>query len=482
MGILRTVKKLNEHNDINQSSVMYDLIDKWKILYSGGDFEDFRIRYHTINRGTQYRRPSTLAMPKVASSKMARLIYNEKCEINIDNEQVAKLIDEVFEDNNFDKNFQDYIEYMFALGTMVIKPYFDGESIKLNFVSADNFVPISWLNGDIREAVFPREFKERDAYYTHLEWHVFEDGVYTVKNELYRSSDSHELGAKVSLSEVDSLADITPSVPIGLVDKPLFAVFKPNVANNFDMKSPMGISLFANALDTIKAIDRAYDSFEREFRLGKKRILVPSRFIKTVIDPSTNTQRRYFDAEDETYEAYASDLSDEAPIKDVSVELRVEEHIEGINALLNYFSMQTGFSFGAFTFDGKSMKTATEVVSENSETFKSKQSHEVIIESALKELVDAIITVAELYDVASVSEEFEVSVAFDDSIAEDRQATLNYWTQLVSHGLASRKRVIKHVLKLTDEEIEEELQLIADENKVGTPEMIDFYSSDSRRR
>src|SRR5690625_7709024 len=87
--------------------------------------------------------------------------------------------------------------------------------------------------------------------------------------------------------------------------------------------------------------------------------------------------------------------------------------------------MQTVFSSGTFTFDEQSMKTATEVISEQSKTFKSKQSHEVIIESALIELVHVILTIAELYGIYSSNEEIEVSIAFDDSIAEDKAAEID---------------------------------------------------------
>src|SRR5690606_13683710 len=118
--------------------------------------------------------------------------------------------------------------------------------------------------------------------------------------------------------------------------------------NNIDLQSPLGISIFANALDTIKAIDTAFDSFHREFRLGRRRIIVPAHMVKVVIDPETGKAHRYFDDTDEIYEAFGTEL-DDSEIKDISVSLRVEEHISAINALLNLFAMQTGFSTGTFS-------------------------------------------------------------------------------------------------------------------------------------
>src|SRR5690625_5682735 len=148
--------------------------------------------------------------------------------------------------------------------------------------------------------------------------------------------------------------------------KSLFVYFKPNTANNVDTQSPLGIPIYANALPTMKAIDTAFDSFHREFRLGKKRIIVPESMVKTAYDQNGQPQR-YFDSSDETYESFNTGNMDDAKIHDVSVELRVDEHVSAINALLNLYSMQTGFSSGTFTFDGQSMKTATEVVSRSEE-------------------------------------------------------------------------------------------------------------------
>src|SRR5699024_4615353 len=365
---------------------MYSLIDQWKDLYRGYYEPWHNIKYHTID-GEKTRRMDTLNMAKTSAAEMASLVYNEKCSISIgdDKSETAKFINNVLKQNKFNKKFQDFLEYSFAMGGMVIKPYVENDQVKLSFVTADCFIPISWQNETIREGVFINETQKGRKKYTLLEWYVWENSVYTVKNELYESETGADLGRKVSLDVL--YPGLEPFVGMPKIKKPIFVYFKPNTANNFDTQSPLGISLYANALPVMKSIDTAFDSFHREFRLGKKRIIVPEAMIKTVPDPHTGRMHRYFDSTDETYESFNTGNMDDAKIHDISVELRVEEHIAAINALLNLFAMQTGFSSGTFTFDGQSMKTATEVVSEQSKTFKSKQSHEVIIEATLQELI-----------------------------------------------------------------------------------------------
>lgn len=120
--------------------------------------------------------------------------------------------------------------------------------------------------------------------------------------------------------------------------------------------------------------------------------------IRTVINPQTQEMVRYFDASDETYEALHTDNSEDLKITDNSVELRVDEHVAAINAFLSILCLQVGFSAGTFTFDrAQGLKTATEVISENSKTYKTIKSHQLQVKLAINQVVDAIIEVAGLY-------------------------------------------------------------------------------------
>ncbi|MET3504950.1 A118 family predicted phage portal protein [Halalkalibacter oceani] len=472
MGLVKNIKNMSELKQIPDNDEFYKLIDKWKAIYQGFFSEWHDVMYTTIN-GSQKRKMATLGMAKVVSQEMASLIFNERCEINISDEGLKKNIDNILEENKFVKRFQDYLEFQFALGGMVIKPYFGDGRIKLSYVTADCFIPISWDNQGIREAVFPNEIRKGKKKYTHLEWHLWEGEEYVIKNELFVTEHGSDLGKQIPLSTL--FPDLEEEVRIKAFKRSNFVYFKPNIANNIDMHSPLGIPLYANALDTLKTIDIAFDSFQREFRLGKRRIIVPATAVKTVFDEN-GVPHRYFDADDEIYQAMGSGNMDELKIHDSTVELRVEEHIAAINALLNLLASQTGFSSGAFSFDGQSVKTATEVVSENSKTFKSKQSHENVIEAGLTELIEVIVQTAELYELFNRPDEgWEVTVTFDDSIAEDQTAEINKQVQLVSNKLTSRKKAIMKIHGLSANEAEQLMKEISEEGQTATAEAIDFF-------
>jgi A118 family predicted phage portal protein len=237
--------------------------------------------------------------------------------------------------------------------------------------------------------------------------------------------------------------------------------------------------MYGNALETLHALDICFDSFVREFRLGKKRIIVPARAIRTIIDPVTGKSLRYFDASDETYEALASDNPDDLKITDNSVVLRVEEHVSAINAFLSILCLQTGFSAGTFTFDlHEGLKTATEVVSENSKTFKTIRTIQNQLTPAIEHLVRNIVDVAILYEMDFEGQSIEslarngynVNIVFDDGVTQDRQTNINEGVMLVGAGLLSKYTFLtdrKYGQGLTPEEAEAELKRIAEEQKTN---------------
>lgn len=480
MGLISGIKKVTDNRKITIDEESYKQIDIWKAIYGGHFSEWHDLKYQTVE-GQKQRRMASLNMAKVVTQEMSSLIFNEKCSINISDEALFDNIKNVLDDNNFYREFQRYLEYMLSLGGMVVKVYYN-QGIKLSFVTADCFIPVSWDNNKITEGVFINESTKAGKYYTLLEWHLIErtnEGLkHVIKNELYVSRNKGELGVRTGLKEL--YEDLEDEVRIDDLSRPVFVYFKPNTANNLDLYSPLGISLYGNSLDVLKSLDIAFDSFQREFVLGRKRIIVPASAIKHVIDPETGMSHRYFDATDEVYEAMK--IEGDQRIHDISVELRVEEHTAAINALLNYLSMQTGFSTGAFSFDGQGVKTATEVVSENSKTFKTKQSHETILEDCIRDLVDVIVDIAVLYGTFSATDDYEVTVTFDDSIAEDQTAEINKQIMLVTSDLTSKKRAIMKVHGVSEEEAEEILKEIQEEKKMIMPENVDFFGMNNKQQ
>lgn len=476
----------------------------WKMLYRGFYAPWHLIKAPTIANPEAVRKMSYLNLSKAVCQEIAGMVWTDQSDINITTNGVgedqddilADYVHEILDKNNFGVKMLEAIEQAAALGGEALKVWYevkhDSEGneipnsgkIRIGYCMADQFVPTAWDNAEVTEGVFISRIAKDGFYYTRLEWHKWEGTTYVITNELYRAEirkkgaqESQDiLGYRYPLSAIYPF--LNERTEFNTVEHSLFSYFRTPIANNIDDNSPLGISIYGNAMETLRALDICFDSFVREFRLGKKRIIVPARMIKTVIDPVSGKAVRYFDSTDETYEALSTDDPDSLKIQDNSVELRVEEHVAGINAFLNIFCLQVGLSAGTFSFDAKGgLKTATEVVSENSKTYKTVKNFQTMITPAIKSLVNNIIMVAALYDVQykgkSIAGEaargYEVSVLLDDGITQDRQTNINEGITLVNSRLMSKFKFLtdpKYGQGLTEEEALKELERIANESQV----------------
>jgi A118 family predicted phage portal protein len=237
------------------------------------------------------------------------------------------------------------------------------------------------------------------------------------------------------------------------------------------------MSIYAPALNTLHGLDIMFDSLQREFVLGKKRIIAPARSMKVSAGVNGSRPDRYFDADDEVWEALATDNPEDLKIYDNSVDLRVEPHITGINGDLSILCAQIGFDPGTLSFDAtKGLKTATEVISENSKTFGTVKAHENLLKDALVDMVHAIFDLAVRYGLtwegktieSLISGGYDVSVQFDDSIIEDKNAEINRGVSLVGAGLLSKKKFMTDMLGYTPEDADNELKQISEEQRTNS--------------
>lgn len=469
----------------------------WQAIYKGFYRAWHEIDVHTIKdpKGKK-RHLATMNAGKMACSQMARYVWNEQCAIHAsmrnapEDDPLDGFLQYVLKDNRFFTAFGDLLEKSFALGGGALKEWVEipkdengndiGEGkIRIGYTMASQFVPTAWDNSRVNAGIFISREARDGYYYTVVEWHRLDGTTYRVTNDLYRmpikeaEEPQNILGWWYPLNEMYPL--LSPDTTIEDVQNAFFQYIRPFGANYADDNSPLGMSIYAPAMNTLHGIDIMFDSLQREFVLGKKRIIAPARAMKQVGGIGGRLQR-YFDADDEVWEALATDNPEDLKIVDNSVGLRVNEHITGINGDLAILCSQIGFDPGTLSFDAsKGLKTATEVISENSKTFGTVKAHENIIRDSLRQMVDAIFELAVHYGLtwegktieSLISGGYEVAVTFDDSIIEDKNAEINQGIALTGAGLMSKKRFLTDVLGMTAEDAEKELAQIGEEQKVN---------------
>lgn len=210
-----------------------------------------------------------------------------------------------------------------------------------------------------------------------------------------------------------------------------------------------------------------------EFELGRKRILVDPTTLKAKVDtsnPDNIKYVQYFDKNDKVYVAVEG--MEKQPAKEVDFSLRAQEHIDSINAELNWLSSNVGLGSNFYKFDGKTVsgKTIKEVMSENSEAFRTKVHHQIIVDDVIYDLVSAI---CELEGINTK----EIKIVHDDSIIEDKETEQLKAQQEVSQGLRTKKDYMVNIRGMSEEEAEKALQEIAEE-KQSNAEMFGFTTEE----
>lgn len=430
MNIQNKLKELG-FNYVPES--FYEQIDMWHSWYTG-NVKDFH--NYTVYNGIEYLdcHRYSVGMAKKVSEDWANLLLNEKVKITLEGDAEQSFIDSVLESNNFSVKGNEMQEKKAAVGTVAYIPGVVGTEIeentgniarfgeiKIDYCTAESIYPLSWENGIVKECAFIACNTIRDNKYTYIQIHRKENGLYNIENHLYENDE------KVSLGSVPEYKNV-PDVFYTNSEKPWFIIDRLNIANT-DNNSPMGISVYAHAIDQLKGVDIAYDGYVNEFILGKKRIVVKPEATKDI------NGKPVFDARETVYYALPEDSSSESIMEQVDMKLRTAEFNAGMQDMLNVLSSKCGFGEAHYKFDRGSIATATQIVSENSTLFRTIKKHEIILKSALINLCRVLLQMGNQFMGLSLDQDVEISIDFDDSIIEDKATEFNRDMQMMNAGV-----------------------------------------------
>jgi len=223
---------------------------------------------------------------------------------------------------------------------------------------------------------------------------------------------------------------------------PLFMVIKPNIISNVTNTAyNYGMSCFGNSIDTLKAIDTKYDGFDFEFIGGRKKVYVSSEAMQVGRDTNTGGTtivNKVFDPLNSLYLNVGSNGDDGKPlIQESNGEIRSESYIAGLNFELSMLSHKVGLGYGYFNMNPNGDVTATQVVSENSELFRTLKKHEILIRDEMTQFINAICMYSNEYCDFKMGayDPSGIDIVFDDSIIEDKQAEKTADQQEVTTGL-----------------------------------------------
>lgn len=407
---------LREHGYNCAPDSYYSTISVWWAWYQGYVPSVHSYRQYNGQKHIRRRR-RTLGLGKTIAEDWANLLLNEAVRIVVNKTTAQKKLDAILEANRFSSRGNQLVELAFALGTGAMVEYLDGDDVKIDYVRADMIYPLRWDNGRVIDCAFASERVNGKDKQVYLNIHRLEQSGYVVENHLFAKNGS-------SLTEIPLPEGVMDEVHTGST-VPRFQIITPCIANNIDPDSPLGLSIYANALDVLETTDLIYDSYNNEYRLGRKRITVPISMAQVQLT-AAGVASPVFDDDDTEFYALPGDTADK--IEEHNMEIRAEEHDAGLNTALSLLSWKTGSGGRRYQFEAGQVKTATEVISLNSDLYRNLKKHELLLGEVLVGMVNAVADLTKLG-------KLETTISFDDSIIEDSNTERDQDRQDVREGL-----------------------------------------------
>lgn len=327
------------------------------------------------------------------------------------------------------------VELACAKGGLVFKPYVTASGISVQCIQADCFFPISFdSSGNIMQCVFVEQHRKREKIYTRLEIHTMDGNRrINIKNRVFMSTNEYNLGAEVGVDSVDIWSVLIPDITYDGVGKIPFGYLKIPLANTEDHESPLGVSVYARARESIEIADRRYSQIDWEFSSKESAVHIAESLLK--YDKSSD-KFEYPGGKERLYRTldFSAGARDK-PLLDVfSPEIRDQSYYNGLNNQLKLVEFHSSLAYGTLSDPQNVDKTAEEIKASKQRSYTAVKEIQTATQKALEDLVQAMDFYATLYNLAPVGL-YDISFDWDDSIVVDKEKDRKLMMDEIAAGI-----------------------------------------------
>lgn len=454
----------------NVSGNYYGNIDMWKQWWEN-DVKKFH-EYHDQNG--EKRELYKLGMAKRGCEDWSSILYTERDELICDNQKNQEYLDEKLKELKFEDVTPDNIETAFWSGTgativrvkdaKVIGKTITADDktyLELINVNAEHIIPLKVDNGKIIDVAFVSDtvINEKKSYY--IETHELTENGYVIKNK-YIDENGNEITNDSVVEEYSTNTDI-----------PLFSILKPRILNNIENNNGMGISIYAGAVDQLKACDISFNNYVKDIELGGKKVFYNKKLVKYWVKTTTDSETG--ETVTEEIPIYPDDISrqqfqvvgdemdnvTEKPlIYEYNPSLRISENEQAINLALNIFAFKCGMG-KYYRFDNGTVVTATQYIGENKDLVSNAKKHRSAVNEYVVGIAKAILFLGRTLFKQPVTEEDEINLTDKDGFLISDEELQDRYRQDFQAGLMSKKSYLMKARGMSEEQA---LKEIADAN------------------
>nr|DAR18367.1 MAG TPA: portal protein [Caudoviricetes sp.] len=384
--------------------------DDW---YSNRVIEDFHKR-KTLN-AIPYEL-SRLNFGKRCCSDDANLC--EVLEINAGDGEQGNFVNGVLNKSEFNTQYRKQLEKTSADGTTACYIRLDnatfmdnnsvkGGTIKLNYVEADAFMPLTVENDIVIEAAFSGSGLSKGKKQTTLVLFTLGDnGLYTAETHVFDDKGNE-------LTEQETIVQLGEVKP--------FAVMRNAEVNNLDDMTGYGLPKLWDAIPALKVVDLCYNVLFSDLDKAEKIILINELLCEFDNDgkPKLTTEQK------KLFVFTGEKLPEEkGMIQEYNPEIRIEPVTKSFELALSLLSMSFGYGTKKYSFENGQITTATEYVGERQDQMQelNRQRQEAI--RYIQDICRAVMWFANTFQGKAFNLDQEILVDFDDSYITDREAEL----------------------------------------------------------
>ena len=421
----------------NKAAEILDEADDWYRIRLTDDH-----RRVTVN-GQGYTL-ARMGFAKRAAADDANLC--EVVEINMGSS--SDYVNAVLAENQWETQYRKQLELTSAEGTTACYIRVDnatvmsdgtltGGNIRLNYINATGYLPLTVVNNEVIEAAFwGEELSGTDRTWTLMLCTLNDKGLYQYETVLF-----------------DKQGRAIPQPVITLGDVKPFAVMRTAEVNSIEGMEGYGYPKVYGSIPIFLGLDAAFSAFLGDVDKSEAITFINEKlcgFDDTgkPIPPNESMKRRFVF------------LGDKLPQMDSLIqteqpEIRVSSFREVIELLLDMMSVKFGFGTKKYEFQNTSLQTATQYIGERQDMMQELNKQRYQSTQYIQGIVRAILWFSNAFKGTAYNLDEEVTIEYDDSYIENKADRLESYRQDALNGLGgiyTRALYLKEKYNLTDAE------------------------------
>ncbi len=388
--------------DTNTSSEMLDAIQKWSQIFNGSE--------PWIDENTTSLHVAKTMCEKV--SKAVNIEYKSVCS--------EPYVDKIYQ--KFLKNKRRNTEAMIGKSCIFFRPYYDGKGIKVSVIQADKFIPTKFSDdGDLLGCILIDQITKGRNVYTRLEYNEIVDDTITIKNIAYKGTlDGVVLSSKIDLHSVEKWKNLEEIQCISGVDRLIGGFATTKNVNAVDNSSPIGMPIFANAIGTLKEIDKQFSRTLWEYEGSELAIDAD----ESVLETDKNGNIKYPTGKKRLFRKLLLRQANDKIYNIFSPQIRDTSLFNGLNELLRQAENQCHIAYGTLSKLDEIAKTATEIKTSKQDYYVTIADIQDSLQQAYDDLIYGIYVLCRLYNIP-VKNNYVMEHDWDDSTLVDKETTRN---------------------------------------------------------